>query len=99
LTPTHSLLSKEKGALPWGSRDTLARLAKHQSAVISQQNLVELVAALTKKGVSPGDATMYAENLQKPMPVMRPTGFLKGMKGKPLRGAKVFGFYLAATSL
>ena len=84
------------------ARETIARLVEERSAVITQQNLVELAAVLTKRGVPSGASSRIVQTFQESMPELRPTSetmetFLKEMESSPLKGARVFDLYLAST--
>ena len=84
------------------ARETLAKLVEKQSAVVTQQNLVELAAALTRRGVPPGAAVKYARGFLEAIPVLRPTTetigvFLKEMESKSPIGVRLFDLYLATT--
>lgn len=84
------------------ARGNLAMLVEEQSAVLTQQNLVELAAVLTRRGVTSEETKNYLSSFAEAMPVLRPTVrtvglFLEQMKKKSVKGAKVFDLYLAAT--
>ena len=84
------------------ARENLAMLVEEQSAVLTQQNLVELVAILTRRGVTSEITRNYLYIFAEAMPVLKPTAktvdlFLKQIEKKPVKGAKVFDLYLAAT--
>ena len=81
--------------------ETLVKLIEEQSAVITQQNLVELTMVLTKAGAAE-NAFNIVRTFQEAMPVLRPTSetmeiFLKEMENRPVKGIKVFNLYLAST--
>ncbi len=84
------------------ARKNLAMLVENQSAVLTQQNLVELAAALTRRGVTPEATENYLRNFAEAMPLLRPTTktielFLEQLKNKSVKGARLFDLYLAAT--
>ncbi len=85
-------------------REALTGLVERQSAVVTQQNLVELAAALTKRGVPSQAVKEYVQGFMETIPVLRPATetlrvFLSEMEGKSIRGARLFDLYLAATLL
>ena len=84
------------------ARETLTGLVEKQSAVATQQNLVELAAALTKRGVPSQATKKYVQAFMETIPVLRPAAetvrlFLSEMEGKSIKGARLFDLYLAAT--
>ncbi len=85
-------------------RNTLPILVQNQWAVITQQNLIELSAVLTRRGLRIEEAEMYLRSFAEVIPVLRPTHatieiFLKQIKKRSVKGAKVFDIYLVATLL
>ena len=84
------------------ARENLALLVEKGQAVIAQQNLVELAVTLTKRGITPQEASGYAKYFIEIMPIVRPTVktlalFLDCIDNLPLRGVKLFDLYLALT--
>jgi|GEM_PF-1456812 len=84
------------------TRKALAGLVEKQSAVVTQQNLVELAATLTRRGVPPAAAGKYVHGFMETIRVLRPTTdtvkiFLSEMEGRSSKGARLFALYLAAT--
>jgi len=84
------------------SREALAALVQEQSAVLTQQNLVELAVALTRRGVEPETAESCLRDFSAAMPVLRPTNeslelFMKHLKASLIKGLRLFDLYLAAT--
>ncbi len=84
------------------ARDNLTMLVEEQSAVLTQQNLIELTAVLTRRGITTEETENYVKSFAEVMLVLRPTVkavdlFLDQMKKHAVKGAKVFDLYLAAT--
>jgi len=84
------------------ARENLALLVEKGLAVITQQNLVELAVALTKRGVTSEAAVEYIKNFAEAIPILRPTGqtftlFLDRMNNSLAKGVRLFDLYLAAT--
>ena len=84
------------------ARENLATLVENCSAVITQQNLVELAAALTKRGTTPKEAEKHIRNFAEAIPVLKPIAetldlLLDRMKDSTLTGARLFDLYLAVT--
>jgi len=84
------------------ARENLALLVEKGQAVIAQQNLVELVVALTKRGIAPQEASSYAKYFSEIIPIVRPTGktlmlFLDHVRKAALQGVRLFDLYLALT--
>lgn len=84
------------------ARENLAILVEKQSAVLTQQNLVELASALTRRGVPSKTAERHLRDLAEAIPVLKPTAetlrfFLDKMKDSSVTGARLFDLYLTAT--
>ncbi len=84
------------------ARENLAKLVEEQSAVLTQQNLIELAAVLTRRGVTLEATRNYLNIFAEAMPVLKPGAktidlFLKQMEKKSVKGAKVFDLYFAVT--
>ena len=86
------------------SRQVLEGLVEKQMAVITQQNLVELMVALTKRGLSLEEAFDIANSYREIMPVIKPVSgtlelFFEKAKAANLRAVRLFDVFLAATFL
>ncbi len=86
------------------ARKALEGLVEKQMAVTTQQNMVELVAALTKRGASLKEALEIARRYREAIPVFRPISetldiFFEKAGTMDLRGSKLFDVFLAATLL
>ena len=55
------------------ARKNLISLIEKQSAVITQQNIIELTVVLTRRGVSIEMTKEYLQNFIEVMPVLKPT--------------------------
>jgi len=86
------------------ARKNLISLIEKQSAVITQQNIIELTVVLTRRGVSIEMTKEYLQNFIEVMPVLKPTAdtikiFFEQLNKKPVKGVKLFDLYLASTLL
>ena len=86
------------------AKKTLEWLVKRRIAVITQQNVVELVAALTKRGVSLKEALEIAGKYREAMPVLRPVAetidvFFEKASSTKLKASRLFDVFLASTLL
>ena len=86
------------------ARKNLILLIEKQTAVITQQNIIELTVVLTRRGVSIEITKKYLQNFIEVMPVLKPTSdtikiFLEQLNKKPVKGIKLFDLYLASTLL
>lgn len=77
-------------------------LVENQWAVITQQNLVELSAVLTRRGLNTKVTEKYLRSFAEAIPVLKPTAdtieiFLKQIRKRSIKGSKVFDIYLVAT--
>ncbi len=77
------------------ARDNLAMLVEEQSAVLTQQNLIELTAVLTRRGVTSEETKNYLRSFAEVMPLLRLTVktvdlFLEQMKKKSCKGGQGF---------
>ncbi len=82
-------------------RSKLTSLVESRQAVITQQNLIELAAVLTRKGVGLSETQYLMKGFADSIPVIRPTQlsfdlFFRFLDAGCKRGVALFDLYLAA---
>lgn len=82
----------------------LALLVKEEQVITTQQNLVELSAVLTKRGLSYQETEQVVRSYIRALEVITPTDntitlFTKEIKTGRFKGVRLFDLYLAMTFL